>query len=44
MELREFGGYLDRELSYTFPLHWVNNIKVNNGLMMEIQVDEINIK
>jgi len=44
MELREFRGYLNGILSYTFPLHWVDSIKVKDGLMMEIQVDEIDIK
>lgn len=62
-ELREFRGYLNGKLLYTFPLHWVDNIKVNGSVMivsyydemqyntetgeeplMEIQVDEINVK
>lgn len=28
--LREFRGYLNEKLLYTFPLHWVDNIKIKD--------------
>lgn len=40
-ELREFRGYLRGSLLYTFPLHWVDNIKVKNGVMVVSYYDEM---
>lgn len=40
-ELREFRGYRNGILLYTFPLHWVNNIKVKNGVMIVSYFDEM---
>ena len=40
-EFREFRGYLNGKLLYTFPLHWVDNIKVKNGVMVVSYFDEM---
>lgn len=61
--LREFRGYLNETLLYTFPLHWIDSIKIKDNVMIvsyydemqyntetgkdlliEIQVDEIDVK
>ena len=39
--LREFRGYLNGKLLYTFPLHWVDNIKVKDGVMIVSYYDEM---
>lgn len=39
--LREFRGYLNGKLLYTFPLHWVNNIKIKNNVMIVSYFDEM---
>ena len=39
--LREFRGYLRGRLLYTFPLHWVDNIKVKDGVMFVSYYDEM---
>lgn len=40
-EFREFRGYLNGTLLYTFPLHWVDSIKVKGGLMIVSYYDEM---
>lgn len=40
-EFREFRGYLNGILLYTFPLHWVDNIKVKDGVMIVSYFDEM---
>lgn len=40
-EFREFRGYLNGRLLYTFPLHWVDNIKVKDGVMIVSYFDEM---
>lgn len=41
MEIREFRGYLDGILKYTFPLHWVDEIiSCYNGVMIVRYYDE----
>lgn len=40
-ELREFRGYFHGNLLYTFPLHWVDNIKIKNGVMIVSYYDEM---
>ena len=40
-ELREFRGYLNGRLLYTFPLHWVDNIKIKDGAMIVYYYDEM---
>lgn len=40
-ELREFRGYRRGNLLYTFPLHWVDNIKVKDGVMIVSYFDEM---
>jgi hypothetical protein len=39
--LREFRGYLNGRLLHTFPLHWVDNIKVKDGVMVVSYFDEM---
>jgi len=39
--LREFRGYRYGRLLYTFPLHWVDNIKVKDGVMIVSYFDEM---
>jgi len=39
--LREFRGYLNGKLLYTFPLHWIDNIKVKDCIMIVSYYDEI---
>lgn len=39
--LREFRGYLNGILLYTFPLHWIDNIKVKDGIMIVSYYDEM---
>lgn len=39
--LREFRGYVNGMLVYTFPLHWVDNIKVKDGVMIVSYFDEM---
>jgi hypothetical protein len=39
--LREFRGYLNGRLLYTFPLHWVDNVKVKDGVMVVSYFDEM---
>ena len=40
--LREFRGYVNGELKYTFPLHWVDRITVDaNGKMVVVFEDEM---
>ena len=41
---REFRGYLNGRLLYTFPLHWVDNIKVKEGVMIVSYYDEMQDK
>ena len=41
---REFRGYLNGRLLYTFPLHWVDNIKVKDGVMIVSYYDEMQDK
>ena len=38
---REFRGYLNGNLLYTFPLHWVDNIKVKGDVMFVSYFDEM---
>ena len=40
-EFREFRGYWHGRLLYTFPLHWVDNIKVKDGIMIVSYYDEM---
>lgn len=41
-ELREFRGYLNGALNYTFPLHWIDRIEViSNNKMKVIYYDDI---
>lgn len=40
-EFREFRGYRNGILLYTFPLHWVDNIKVNGDVMIVAYYDEM---
>ena len=40
-ELREFRGYFHGNLTHTFPLHWVDNIKVKDGVMVVFYYDEM---
>ncbi len=42
--LREFRGYLNGRLLYTFPLHWIDNIKVKDGVMVVSYYDEMQYK
>lgn len=37
---REFRGYLYGRLLYTFPLHWIDNIKVQSNVMIVSYFDE----
>lgn len=39
--LREFRGYMNGMLIYTFPLHWVDNIKIKDGVMIVSYFDEM---
>lgn len=39
--LREFRGYFNGRLLYTFPLHWVNNIKFKDGMLVVSYFDEM---
>lgn len=39
--LREFRGYLNGKLLYTFPFHWVNNITIKNNVMIVSYFDEM---
>lgn len=39
--LREFRGYLDGKLLYTFPLHWIDSIKIRRGVMVVSYFDEM---
>lgn len=39
--LREFRGYLNGNLLYTFPLHWVDNIETNGKHMIVSYYDEM---
>ena len=43
-EFREFRGYRNGRLLYTFPLHWVDNIKVKDGVMIVSYFDEMQDK
>lgn len=40
-EFREFRGYLNGNLLYTFPLHWIDNIKIKDGVMIVCYFDEM---
>ena len=40
-ELREFRGYMNGSLVDTFPLHWVDHIKVKDGAMIVSYYDEM---
>lgn len=40
-EFREFRGYRNGNLVYTFPLHWVDNIKIKDGVMVVSYYDEM---
>jgi hypothetical protein len=39
--LREFRGYLNGRLLYTFPLHWVDSIKAKDNVMTVCYYDEM---
>jgi len=39
--LREFRGYLNGRLLYTFPLQWVDNIKSKDGVITVYYYDEM---
>ncbi len=39
--LREFRGYLNGNLLYTFPLHWIDNIEVNGNRMIVSYYNEM---
>ena len=43
-ELREFRGYRNGRLLHTFPLHWVDHIKVKDGVMIVSYFDEMQDK
>jgi uncharacterized protein (DUF934 family) len=43
-EFREFRGYFHGNLLYTFPLHWVDNIKANGDVMIVSYYDEMQDK
>lgn len=40
-EFREFRGYRYGILLYTFPFHWVDNIKVKDDVMIVSYYDEM---
>ena len=40
-ELREFRGYVNGKLKYTFPWHWVDSIKPNKNGMLVWYEDEM---
>ena len=42
MEIREFRGYRNGELMYTFPLHWVDSIDITEDGMEVNYFDESN--
>ena len=33
--LREFRGFVDGILEYTFPLHWIDEILYHNNILYE---------
>lgn len=39
--LREFRGYLNGRLLYTFPLHWVDNITAKDNVIFVSYFDEM---
>lgn len=39
--LREFRGYLNGVLKYTFPFHWVDNIQCQGDIMRVTYEDEL---
>ena len=40
VELREFRGYVNGKLEYTFPLHWVDSIEPSGNGMLVTYDDE----
>ena len=32
--IKEFRGYFNGTLLYTFPLHWVDNIKLKDNIIV----------
>lgn len=39
--LREFRGYVDGILKYTFPLHWIDEILYHNNKILVRYYDEM---
>ncbi len=39
--LREFRGYIDGTLKYTFPLHWIDKILCCNNKILVRYYDEM---
>lgn len=39
--LREFRGYVDGILEYTFPLHWIDEILYHNNKILVRYYDEM---
>lgn len=40
-DLREFRGYLNGRLLYTFPLHWVDNITAKDSVIFVSYFNEM---